>query len=84
MDFLKLAKSIVRANEFCKQVEKECDLDKKVYLCAECKEPLTDHEVEEAINNRLNLKEVVCNDCWTDWMREKLNEEKHPDDPTKY
>ena len=39
--------------------------------CAECGEPLTDEE---------NLDDqTICNDCLQDFIRQKLEEHRHPD-----
>lgn len=53
---------------------------KQIDCCLECGERLTDDELLERINNNLTLGEdIVCDDCYNDFMREKIDEEWHPD-----
>lgn len=46
--------------------------------CAECDEPLTDDEIQEAIDG--NIKEPICEDCYQDLLRQKIEDARHPDD----
>ena len=50
--------------------------------CNECHEPLTDEEIKEREAEGLSLKDpdIICDDCWADFIAQKYEEQKHPDD----
>ena len=50
--------------------------------CGECKEALTESEIKERLDNglKLNDPDVICDDCYQDFISQKLEEHKHPDE----
>ncbi len=53
---------------------------KKIDCCDNCHERLTFEELGEAVDNGLKLGEVCCNDFYQDFMKEKVEEERNPDE----
>jgi len=70
--------SCFKLNVACKKLAKEVD-DMLQIKCIECRSPLTDEEIQEAKQNNLKMDDVVCDKCWQAWMKEKSDEERHPD-----
>lgn len=72
---VELGTFILSCMDTVREIEDMCDV-----RCVECKEPLTDDEIKEARENGINRNEVVCDDCWIDFLTQKLQETKHPDE----
>jgi hypothetical protein len=53
---------------------------KTIDTCENCHERLTSEEFLEAINSGLTAGEVCCQDCWQDFIAQKNEEAKHPDE----
>ena len=53
---------------------------KQIDCCENCHERLTFDEISDAINHDLKLGEVVCDDCWNQFVDQKYEESKHLDD----
>ena len=47
--------------------------------CIECREPLTDEEIAEATKEE--LKHPIRNDCYHDWISDRYEEQRNPDEP---
>ncbi len=50
--------------------------------CGECKEALTEAEIKERLDNNLKLTDpdVICDDCYADFISQKYDEHRHPDE----
>ena len=46
--------------------------------CVDCKEPLSDDELFEAVEER--IKEPACDKCYQKLQKERAEEQKHPDE----
>ena len=65
----------------CEKLVKDID-DMLQIRCAECSEPLSDGEIQEARQNGLRMDDLCCERCWGAWLSQKIDETRHPDDPS--
>ena len=71
--------SCFKLNIACKKLVKEID-DMTLIKCIQCKNFLTEEELQEGRENGLKIDEISCDRCWREWIRDKREEEKHPDE----
>lgn len=69
-------KTRVEAAKLIRDIDKICTVK-----CADCHQPLTEKELQEARDNGLKIDEISCDKCWQEWMRQKMEDARHPDCP---
>ena len=61
------------------KLAKEVD-DMLQIKCVECHCSLTAEEIHEARQNNLKMDDVCCDKCWQAWIKDRNEEQKHPDE----